>query len=179
GRLKTHPLPLHLLLGRQPAPMRIPHDDVVPQRSRTVTAPGLHEFNLSNALNVALGVPQVGGDRIRAFGRASQGAAPTIKDLCGHCAHEKCAIGPTGDMWPCVLGRFLSMGNVKTTPVAEVWNGAQAARVTADIAAVHGNGVQSCTPPQFLPMCGPCVPSVGHCDPREATVEAPAIGAPA
>ncbi|MFB8087184.1 radical SAM protein [Streptomyces sp. NPDC055992] len=131
---------------------------------------------------VSLGVPQVGGDRTRAFGRASQGAAPTTKDLCGHCAHEKCAIGPTGDMWPCVLGRFLTMGNVKTSPVAEVWNGAQAARVTADIAAVHGNGVQSCTPPQFLPMCGPCgpcVPSVGHCDPREATAGASAIGAPA
>lgn len=131
---------------------------------------------------VSLGVPQVGGDRTRAFGRASQGAAPTIKDLCGHCAHEKCAIGPTGDMWPCVLGRFLTMGNVKTTSVAEVWNGAQAARVTADIAAVHGKGIQSCTPPQFLPMCGPCgpcVPSVGHCDPREATAEASAIGAPA
>lgn len=132
---------------------------------------------------VSLGVPQVGGDRTRAFGRASQGAAPTIEDLCGHCAHEKCAIGPTGDMWPCVLGRFLTMGNVKATPVAEVWNGAQAARVTADIAAVHGTGVQSCTPPQFLPMCGPCgpcVPSVGHCDPREASnAGASAIGAPA
>ncbi|MGW5070214.1 radical SAM protein [Streptomyces cyaneofuscatus] len=130
----------------------------------------------------ALGVPQVGGDRTRAFGRASQGAAPTIKDLCGHCAREKCAIGPTGDMWPCVLGRFLTMGNVKTASVAEVWNGAQAARVTAGIAAVHGTGVQSCTPPQFLPMCGPCgpcVPSVGHCDPREANAEASAVGAPA
>ncbi|MGW1229664.1 radical SAM protein [Streptomyces sp. NPDC001515] len=131
---------------------------------------------------VSLGVPQVGGDRTRAFGRASQGAVPTIKDLCGHCAQEKCAIGPTGDMWPCVLGRFLTMGNVKTTPIAEVWSGVRAARVTADIAAVHGNGVQSCTPPQFLPMCGPCgpcVPSVGHCDPREATAEAPPIGASA
>ncbi|MYR97521.1 MULTISPECIES: radical SAM protein [unclassified Streptomyces] len=131
---------------------------------------------------VALGVPQVGGDRTRAFGRAGQGSAPRINDLCGHCAHEKCAIGPTGDMWPCVLGRFLTMGNVKTTSVAEVWNGAQATRVTAGIAAVHGTGVQSCTPPQFLPMCGPCgpcVPSVGHCDPREANAETPAMGAPA
>src|SRR5262249_51730455 len=37
GRLKTHPLPLFLLPGRQPATMRVPHDDVIPQRSRTVT----------------------------------------------------------------------------------------------------------------------------------------------
>jgi MoaA/NifB/PqqE/SkfB family radical SAM enzyme len=133
---------------------------------------------------VSLGVPQVGGDRTRAFGRASKGAAPTVADLCGHCAHEKCAIGPSGDVWPCVLGRFLSLGNVKDTPLVEVWGGPQMAAVTADIEAVHGPGVRACTPPQFLPMCGPCgpcVPSVGHCDPRAAdsTSGVATIGAPA
>ncbi|MCM2390325.1 radical SAM protein [Streptomyces albipurpureus] len=132
----------------------------------------------------ALGVEEIGGDRTRAFGRASRGAAPTIADLCGHCAHEKCAIGPTGDVWPCVLGRFLTIGNVRDTSLADIWGGPQMARVTADITAVHGEGAQSCTPPQFLPMCGPCqpcVPSVGHCDPREADTgaEAATIGAPA
>ncbi|MFF9350507.1 radical SAM protein [Streptomyces sp. NPDC014734] len=132
----------------------------------------------------ALGVEEIGGDRTRAFGRASRGAAPTIADLCGHCAHEKCAIGPTGDVWPCVLGRFLTIGNVRDTPLAEIWGGPQMTRVTADITAVHGERAQSCTPPQFLPMCGPCqpcVPSVGHCDPREADAgaEAATIGAPA
>ncbi|GHB03833.1 hypothetical protein GCM10010305_53710 [Streptomyces termitum] len=55
----------------------------------------------------ALGVGTVGGDWTWAFGRASNGAAPTVADLCGHCTHEKCAIGPTGDVWPCVLGRAL------------------------------------------------------------------------
>ncbi|QEU93689.1 radical SAM protein [Streptomyces kanamyceticus] len=133
---------------------------------------------------LALGVETVGGDRTRAFGRASKGVAPTIADLCGHCAHEKCAIGPTGDVWPCVLGRFLTLGNVLQTPLADIWGGAQMTKVAADIAAVHGDGAQSCTPPQFLPMCGPCgpcVPSVGHCDPRaaDAVTEVATIGAPA
>lgn len=128
----------------------------------------------------ALGVKQVGGDRIRAFGRAGQGAAPTVKDLCGHCAHEKCAVLPSGDVTPCVLGRFLRLGNVRHTPLAEIWGGARMAAVAAEIEAVHGPGAASCTPPQFLPMCGPCgpcVPSVGHCDPREAggAPEAPTI----
>ncbi|MFK0297510.1 SPASM domain-containing protein [Streptomyces sp. NPDC090442] len=99
---------------------------------------------------------QVGGDRTRAFGRASKGAAPTIADLCGHCAHEKCAIGPNGDVWPCVLGRFLNIGNVLESPLSKIWGGAQMEQVLADITAVHGEGAQSCTPPQFLPMCGPC-----------------------
>ncbi|MHC0430066.1 SPASM domain-containing protein [Streptomyces sp. O3] len=61
-------------------------------------------------------------DRKRAFGRGSRGAAPTIADLCGHCAHEKCAIGPNGDVWPCVLGRFLTIGSVRETPIAEIWS---------------------------------------------------------
>ncbi|WKX70696.1 radical SAM protein [Streptomyces sp. P1-3] len=118
-----------------------------------------------------LGVGQVGGDRTRAFGRASKGAAPTIRDLCGHCAHEKCAIGPNGDVWPCVLGRFLTIGNARTTSMAQIWGSVRMHQVLADITAVHGKGAQACTPPQFLPMCGPCgpcVPSVGHCDPEEA-----------
>ncbi|MBQ0848759.1 radical SAM protein [Streptomyces sp. BH-SS-21] len=128
-----------------------------------------------------LGVGMVGGDKTRAFGRASKGAAPTISDLCGHCAHEKCAIGPTGDVWPCVLGRFLTIGNVLSAPLPEIWGGERMTAVLSDITAIHGEGAQSCTPPQFLPMCGPCgpcVPSVGHCDPRETDGVA-TIGVPA
>ncbi|MBA0053317.1 radical SAM protein [Streptomyces sp. AJS327] len=121
---------------------------------------------------VTLGVDQVGGDRTRAFGRASRGVTPAVADLCGHCAHEKCAVGPTGDVWPCVLGRFLSIGNVLTVPLSKIWGGTRMAEVRADIAAALGEGAESCTPPQFLPMCGPCgpcVPSVGYCDPKQAT----------
>ncbi|MDV9172954.1 radical SAM protein [Streptomyces sp. W16] len=130
---------------------------------------------------LSLGVETVGGDRMRAFGRGSSGAAPTIADLCGHCAHKKCAILPTGDVAPCVLGRFLNIGNVKNAPLFEIWGGSRISEVLADIRAVLGDGAQSCTPPQFLPMCGPCgpcVPSVAHCDPREAQ-SAATIGAPA
>ncbi|MFF7233474.1 radical SAM protein [Streptomyces sioyaensis] len=131
-----------------------------------------------------LGVDTVGGDRTRAFGRASKGAESAIGDLCGHCAREKCAIGPSGDVWPCVLGRFLKIGNVLDAPLSEIWGGVQMAQVLTEITAVHGEGAQSCTPPQFLPMCGPCgpcPPSVGHCDPREAdaSAETATIAAPA
>ncbi|MEU5424251.1 radical SAM protein [Streptomyces olivoreticuli] len=119
-----------------------------------------------------LGVRQVGGDRVRAFGRAGQDTGPTVADLCGHCALGQCAIGPEGQVWPCVLGRFIALGNVLKNPLAEIWDSPQTARARAEIAAAHGlKPAQSCTPPQFLPSCGPCgpcVPSVGHCDPKEA-----------
>ncbi|MEU4947744.1 radical SAM/SPASM domain-containing protein [Streptomyces lavendulae] len=126
-----------------------------------------------------LGVDHVGGDKTRAFGRASQGAAPKIADLCGHCALGQCAIGPSGDVWPCVLGRFISLGNVREQSLATIWNSQRKTDVRAEIAAEHGlTPVQSCTPPQFLPSCGPCgpcVPSVGHCDPQEAALGAATI----
>ena len=126
----------------------------------------------------AIGVDHVGGDRVRAFGRGSQGAAPRISDLCGHCALGQCAIGPDGDVWPCVLGRFLVLGNVQKSPLAEIWESRRTSETRAEITAAHGlKPAQRCTPPQFLPSCGPCgpcVPSVGVCDPKEA--ESPASG---
>ncbi len=130
---------------------------------------------------LSLGVETVGGDRTRAFGRGSNGAAPTIADLCGHCAHEKCAILPTGAVAPCVLGRFLNIGNVQDASLPEIWGGPRIVEVLAGIETVLGDGAQSCTPPQFLPMCGPCspcVPAVAHCDPSEAE-SAATIGVPA
>ena len=156
----------------------------IPLRGGVVTVrPGQRAQEAAQDL-LSLGVEEVGGDRTRAFGRGSRGAAPTIADLCGHCAHEKCAIGPNGDVWPCVLGRFLSMGNVREASIAEIWSGTRMSEILADIKDVHGDGAQSCTPPQFLPMCGPCspcVPSVQHCDPSEAdsTTAADTIGTPA
>ncbi|WP_370421934.1 radical SAM protein [Streptomyces sp. QH1-20] len=132
-----------------------------------------------------LGVQHVGGDRVRAFGRGSKGADPTVNDLCGHCALGQCAIGPDGSVWPCVLGRFITLGNVRETPLEEIWNSPRTAKARAEIVAATGEkACQSCTPPQFLPSCAPCspcVPDVGHCDPREAGPPAATatIGAPA
>ncbi|GAB7029481.1 SPASM domain-containing protein [Streptomyces sp. NPDC021749] len=125
-----------------------------------------------------------GTDRNRAFGRASHGARPAIDDLCGHCALGQVAIGPDGVVWPCVLGRFITLGNVRDTRLAEIWGTAGTAEARAEIATTHEKVAlgQVCTPPQFLPSCqpcGPCVPSVGHCDPREAQSGAATIGSPA
>ncbi|MEW2580112.1 radical SAM protein [Streptomyces syringium] len=132
-----------------------------------------------------LGVQHVGGDKVRAFGRGSKGADPTVSDLCGHCALGQCAIGPDGSVWPCVLGRFITLGNVRETPLEEIWNSPRTTKARAEIVAATGEKLaQSCTPPQFLPSCSPCspcVPDVGHCDPREAGASSAAttIGDPA
>ncbi|MFE4516353.1 radical SAM protein [Kitasatospora sp. NPDC056783] len=144
----------------------------IPIRGGVVTArPGQRAAQALNDL-LSLGVREVGGDKMRAFGRASRGAAPKVADLCGHCAHEKCAILPSGDVVPCVLGRFMPVGNVLETPFADIWAGDRLAAALAEIER-ECDTAQSCTPPQFLPVCGPCspcVPSVQHCDPPGASI---------
>ena len=146
----------------------------IPLRGGVVSVrPGQRAQQAANDL-VDLGVPEVGGDRTRAFGRGSRGAEPEIGDLCGHCAHEKCAILPDGAVSPCVLGRFLTIGNVHEQPLADIWGGPRMAALLAEIEGVHGAGAQKCNPPQFLPYCGPCgpcTPMLDHrpCDPKLAT----------
>ncbi|MER7045812.1 radical SAM protein [Streptomyces jumonjinensis] len=118
-----------------------------------------------------LGLRSVDTDRQRAFGRASLGAVPAVEDLCGHCGRGKLAIGPDGDVWPCVLSRFINVGNVRTAALTAIWGGSAMARAKARIDAVHGDGTQACTPPQFLPFCAPCQPCppmFSHCDPETA-----------
>ncbi|MGK5630365.1 radical SAM protein [Streptomyces sp. URMC 123] len=157
----------------------------IPIRGGVVAVRSAQRVNEAVSDLQTIGVGRVGGDRTRKFGRASQGAAPTVNDLCGHCALGQVAVGPAGDVWPCVLGRFITLGNVRTAPLAVVWNSARTVEARAEIAAAHGlKPAEACTPPQFLPSCGPCgpcVPSVGHCDPKEAGDEpaAATIGAPA
>jgi MoaA/NifB/PqqE/SkfB family radical SAM enzyme len=58
-------------------------------------------------------------DRVRGVGRAAQ-VAPDVSQLCGHCGDKKLAIGPNGQVWPCVLSRFMNTGNVKITPLEEI-----------------------------------------------------------
>ncbi|MFD4537559.1 radical SAM protein [Kitasatospora sp. NPDC058397] len=121
---------------------------------------------------LSLGLTEVGGDRTRAFGRASRGVQPKVSDLCGHCAHEKCAVLPSGDVVPCVLGRFMPVGNVLEMSLADIWSGERLAAALAEIER-KCDKAQACPPPQFLPMCGPCqpcVPTLGHCDPPGASI---------
>ncbi|WP_370748229.1 SPASM domain-containing protein [Streptomyces sp. MnatMP-M17] len=60
---------------------------------------------------------------------------PTVADLCGQCAQGKLAIGPDGDVWPCVIGRFISLGNVLVSPLKDIWAGPATRRARAEIEA--------------------------------------------
>ncbi len=73
----------------------------------------------------ALGVANVSVDRMRGVGRGGQalGQRPSLSELCGRCGRDRAAISSYGDVWPCVLGRFLPAGNVHLQGLAEILAG--------------------------------------------------------
>ncbi len=54
---------------------------------------------------------------------AARGAEPVVSELCGRCGKGRAAIGMDGQLTPCVLGRFLVAGNVKDTPLGDLFAG--------------------------------------------------------
>jgi MoaA/NifB/PqqE/SkfB family radical SAM enzyme len=72
----------------------------------------------------ALGVTDI---RIRPqqdLGRAARdGNTQDTSELCGRCGDNRAAIMADGQLTPCVVGRWLDSGNVKTTPLPDIFTG--------------------------------------------------------
>ena len=69
----------------------------------------------------ALGVEDVRVDGVRKVGRG--GFTCDVNELCGNCGRERAAILPDGVVVLCVLSRWLKIGNVCVTPLAEILAG--------------------------------------------------------
>lgn len=138
----------------------------------------------------ALGVTEIGTDQLRQVGRGVRQQPPSIDQLCGHCAVGKVAVSPDGDVWPCVFARWMSVGNVRHSRLAEILAGEEMAAATAALAERFQRRETPCVPrmcdPQCGPNCGPacnpscwpmgtgpcgpkggCVPNYGTCGPDE------------
>ncbi|MBV9013597.1 MAG: radical SAM protein [Pseudonocardiales bacterium] len=72
----------------------------------------------------ALGVTEVGFDRLRQVGRGVRDQQPNVEQLCGRCADRVIAISPDGSVWPCVFARWLPVGNVRESALREILDGA-------------------------------------------------------
>jgi MoaA/NifB/PqqE/SkfB family radical SAM enzyme len=104
----------------------------------------------------AIGITKIGTDRIRAVGR---GGNDGISELCGRCGKGVAAISPDGDVWPCVFSRWMPVGNVLASPLAEI----MASRAMTDaVASIPNNRRSRCDPD------GDCTPGVppSSCTPR-------------
>ncbi|GAA3686098.1 hypothetical protein GCM10022267_86220 [Lentzea roselyniae] len=90
-----------------------------------------------------LGVPTIGTDRLRGIGCGAN-ASPTPDQLCGRCGHGAVAISPTGEVWPCVFARWISLGNILHTDLPEILSAVASPTTVGPSSWPQGGG--SCAP---------------------------------
>ena len=124
------------------------------------------------------GVPEVGTDRVREFGRGSQ--APDdqcMSNLCGNCSGSTLCVAPNGKVSPCIMSKAWSVGSILEKPLADVVRSDELRDVRSRIYAhtiqpreelglkIDAQCDPSCNP--CFPACVPaCPPSCGpSCNP--------------
>ncbi|MDF3291920.1 radical SAM protein [Streptomyces silvisoli] len=121
-----------------------------------------------------LGVERIGVDRVRRIGRGAgdrDGHDPA--ELCGHCTRGRAAVLPTGEAVGCGMSRWMSAGNVLTTPLADIITSPEWQQITAAVPAPRSGACvpESCTPKedscQPSPGIDPCVPNDSPCQPAK------------
>ncbi|HZV49886.1 MAG TPA: radical SAM protein [Candidatus Dormibacteraeota bacterium] len=75
-----------------------------------------------------LGVERIEIDHVRQVGRGARGRPPSVEDLCGSCGDRKLAVSPHGDVWPCVMARWMTLGNVRDQRLGEVYRSSAGVR---------------------------------------------------
>jgi MoaA/NifB/PqqE/SkfB family radical SAM enzyme len=81
-----------------------------------------------------IGVTKVATDRVRRIGRGGD-HAPAPSELCGRCGHDVAAISADGDVSPCIFSRWLKVGNVRQTPLADILTSPEMTAALATIPA--------------------------------------------
>ncbi|GAB3173615.1 hypothetical protein GCM10027059_44960 [Myceligenerans halotolerans] len=132
----------------------------------------------------ALGVTEVGVDRLRQVGRGIRDREATTAELCGNCGDGVVAVSPTGEVWPCVFTRWMPVGNVRDGALADILAGEAHSEATAELQAAFASRLPDCGPkcgpnrcdPACAPSCDPackptcppsCGPSCGPCAPKK------------
>ncbi|MEU0879782.1 radical SAM protein [Lentzea sp. NPDC005914] len=110
---------------------------------------GRQRTRAAQAELASLGVSSVGVDRLRGVGRGAN-ASPAPDQLCGRCGHGAVAISPTGEVWPCVFARWISLGNILDTDLGTILSTVRVASLAASPAAAGRScwpqGGGSCAP---------------------------------
>jgi MoaA/NifB/PqqE/SkfB family radical SAM enzyme len=122
----------------------------------------------------ALGVTRIGMDDVRPFGRGARDQEPDPANLCGRCGTGRAAIGPNGEVSPCIMSGWMGVGNVRDSSLDAILDGAAMAKASASIRnATSGRGCYPdsapCAPDNAPPQ--PCGPDDGtnppsECEPR-------------
>lgn len=122
-----------------------------------------------------MGVERIGYDKLRQVGRGVRNIEESIGQLCGRCT-VNLAVGPKGEVWPCVFSRWLVAGNVQEQPIGDIVRGPalRDIRSTLDVEfASRLNTTMDCKPANCDPYCQPqegvcqpdCTPQLNPCTP--------------
>ncbi len=94
----------------------------------------------------SLGVRDVQVAGVQGIGRAAT-AVPSADDLCGACVPHRAAVDPYGRVSPCVMARWISVGDVHRDDLAAVLAGPRMNAVSAELGArfaARGGAYTSC-----------------------------------
>ncbi|WP_103504129.1 MULTISPECIES: SPASM domain-containing protein [unclassified Streptomyces] len=143
--------------GQMRSRSRSPTESLIVSDSREAAAEAENDVR-------SLGVTRVSTDGIRPFGRAAGDQRPSVDGLCGHCGDRRAAIGPDGDVPPCVFSGSMNVGNVRTTGLAGILSGPELTDAAATIRTTRQGGERD-------PNCDPnaeCTPGfpASECTPR-------------
>lgn len=145
--------------ARTLASIRRARDLGIPVRAGLVRAVAGQRTGQAVAQVTDLGIPAPRLDTARAVGRAADGRDLDAQ-LCGRCGDQRVAIGPDGQVTPCVIGRHLIAGNVRETPLADILTGDTWAAL---LARVPAPAASACKPSQDGSDCQPA--ETEACDP--------------
>lgn len=106
----------------------------------------------------AIGVTRITVDRQRGIGRGACASAPDVSQLCGNCGRGVAAILPSGDVCPCVFSRWLTVGNVRHSPLVGILASQAYRDAVATIPARPPGPVTSCNPDSDSDDCAPAEP---------------------
>jgi MoaA/NifB/PqqE/SkfB family radical SAM enzyme len=135
----------------------------IPVRVGVVAVGAGQDLRATLAELEALGVASIDVDRVREVGRGVRGGGPGVEQLCGHCADGVLAVSPNGEVWPCVFARWLVVGNVRTTSLADLNRGARPVRERLRLEFRSSARSTRCPPNDGNPCDGPlCLPHLRH-----------------
>jgi MoaA/NifB/PqqE/SkfB family radical SAM enzyme len=106
---------------------------------------GRQRVHAAQAELSSLGVSQVGIDGVRGVGRGAN-ASPSPDQLCGRCGDGAVAISPTGEVWPCVFARWISLGNILDTDLPTILSTVTVASPAAAGPSCWPQGGGACAP---------------------------------
>lgn len=118
-----------------------------------------------------IGASDVRVDRARGVGRLSQCSdGDRESELCGNCTNGVAAIDPNGNVFPCIMSRWLPSGNVLESTLSDILkNGLAASRshldekFTSRTTACAPQCSPTCSPINCSPRCNPMLPP---CNPQ-------------